>query len=161
MRVVHSIFVSLQLVQSPEHHSEAFRVVEPGDIWIGLVLHILTQRRVVAPAEGSPDSNKDVIAGCHSRLDREEKSRLRIADDIGREDSAEAKHTIRARDSAKTRRKPSTQPEPETLRRLGGESCVMLPDLIVFNLTRSIEWWHRRDQARIPRRTLSPTAFSF
>jgi len=32
--------------------------------------HLLAERRVVAPAEGSPNSNWNVIAGCHSRLDR-------------------------------------------------------------------------------------------
>ena len=81
-----------------------------------------------------------------------------MADDGDGEDPAEPKDITRAGDSSKTRRHPGTSPKPETLQRRGGESCIMLASVIVFNLTRSFEWWHRRDQAPIQLETLSPVA---
>ena len=65
------------------------------------------------------------------------------------EESAEDKHTTRAKESAKTRQNQSAQPKPETLqklgetqvhnsrRRLGGESNDSAVCAMVFNLPRS------------------------
>jgi hypothetical protein len=74
---------------------------------------------VVAPARSSADFKKDVAAGCHSRLDREKESRMWLKLETRRRLGG-TQATTPARDSAKTRRNPSTQPQPETRQRLGG-----------------------------------------
>jgi hypothetical protein len=40
--------------------------------------HFFANGDVVAPARSSADFKKDVAAGCHSRLDREKESRMRL-----------------------------------------------------------------------------------
>jgi hypothetical protein len=82
---------------------------------------------VVAPAEGSPNSDGDVIAGCHARLDRPLLHGV-DGEDVGRDVSQELGPGRASREDIRGSRIKINPGKPLRAKRAGERCCSGTPD---------------------------------